>query len=532
MSFILIIGNTRPIQGFGDYQIPNNFTFSQFHTSEKIKKIVAIVIVAIACVAAMVFSVFYPVAIPIPILLSLCLSKLILDLIAIQNQAPPMTHLFDPVKIQTIAPLGLPLKEDKYEAIIPKNSKDSFFWKCKLIEKAQHSIVLSGCYAGGKPFDTVLKLIEARMDEKDSKLKVSIITTHIFHTPENSEKIAQLEKKYPDRFLNIAHPEYIPYSSPENKNFLSTNHTKALVIDGGAYFLIGGSGLVSFFTENSGLKKPKPNKENHYGIFSGLGAMAYRDTDFIFHSPSPQGLGARIHIEMSKLIELYRYRQTHKLSPQQDLPNPSLTRIPEFEAFPSKADHLSLACFCSGPEQTHNQFKAGLLQQIKKAKKSILFAQLYFSPTKDIEQALIEAIHRGVKITILTNKTGPNNPFAHYGHAERSCYSYKQLFERKENPNIQIFEYDVPNVSYHKKITVIDEEIVLTGSSNLGSKSLEQNDYEIDFMIKSKHFAQLTLENLKPDLQEKFKVLNSDAPYLTAKTRIINIGLGLLNFFI
>ncbi|MBS0625958.1 MAG: phosphatidylserine/phosphatidylglycerophosphate/cardiolipin synthase family protein [Verrucomicrobia bacterium] len=511
-------------RGFGDYEIPGNKTFEQYHKAELIKQVALVIITTLAIAVSIYAAVLMP---PLGIVtagLGLLNIFLISKLIGTCSRTPPINYLFDPAQTAPIAPLVTLDSKSEYSAILPKDSVESFEWKCKLIQHAEQSIVFSGCYAGGRSFDRILELCEQRMEEKPN-LKVSIISSKVYHTAKNREKIAELSRKYPDRFLNIAHEEYILYKCPERRDLITGNHTKMLVIDGGAYFVIGGSGAVSMFTDASGLEEPNPEEDPYGPILNRICPAAFRDQDFVFHSPDKNGLGARLHIEASKLVEIYKYRQDKKCSPRQELPDPTLTKIPEFDADPTKVNQLSLACLPSGPEHTKGSLEEAMVKEIDRAERTLVFAHLYSFPTKKIQDAIIRASNRGIQITLITNKAGRDNPILHHSFAERSRHGYKQWFEGRPKENILILEYDVPNVSYHKKILIVDGESVLTGSSNLGPKSLERQDYEIDWLIRSPEFASKTMEILEVDLKYCSPVDNEQAASPSLSNQILNAGL-------
>lgn len=119
----------------------------------------------------------------------------------------------------------------------------------ELVRKAEHNIVISGNYCGGKPFDELLEIIERRMEEVPS-LDVVIIAHPKFikdhedakgNSYRNKTLIDKLRRKFPDRFSLVESPD--GWFGAKK----ITNHTKCTVIDYGKYFIQGGSGIKDNF---------------------------------------------------------------------------------------------------------------------------------------------------------------------------------------------------------------------------------------------------------------------------------------------
>ena len=102
------------------------------------------------------------------------------------------------------------------EMIPTQHCADTQHWRKKLIESAEHNIVISGNYCGGEAFDEILDLLERRMAQKPD-LKVIIIASPNFIKDETitkkdvhgesiqvevqtKTKIAALYEQYPERF--------------------------------------------------------------------------------------------------------------------------------------------------------------------------------------------------------------------------------------------------------------------------------------------------------------------------------------------
>lgn len=136
-------------------------------------------------------------------------------------------------------------KLGKCEAIPTEHCADTELWREDLIKAAEHNIVLSGNYCGGKSFASLLALVEQQIQAKPN-LKVVIISSPNFIKNGNLKKIEQLTAQYPGNFSLVESPDIWHVSTGLKK---STNHTKCLVIDYGKYFILGGSGVKDNFAE-------------------------------------------------------------------------------------------------------------------------------------------------------------------------------------------------------------------------------------------------------------------------------------------
>lgn len=135
-------------------------------------------------------------------------------------------------------------------SVIPSlHSADTEEWRKKMVMAAEHNIVISGNYGGGKAFDELLILIEERMKEVPA-LQVVLIVHPCFiknqakakiNPHENIKLLSKLSKKYPTRFSLVKSPG--SYHGAKK----ITNHTKCTVIDYGKYYIQGGSGIKDNF---------------------------------------------------------------------------------------------------------------------------------------------------------------------------------------------------------------------------------------------------------------------------------------------
>ncbi len=376
------------------------------------------------------------------------------------------------------------LSEPHCAGFATRDGIDSHRWKLELIRAAKHSIFLSGCYCGGRSFDEALDVMRDEMRIKP-ELKTSILASEMFITEQNRMRINAMKEEFPTRFEVVETPEIFPYLSERDELFFTTQHTKALMIDYGSAFLVGGSGMVSPWAEQRGVE-PAMQKEVHGFFYDSILSMkAFRDMDFVFLSPL-NSAGGRLYLEMARIYERFGG------SP---LDLGEAEPIEFLQAIPA----LRLATFASGPDHPNRQFFEEMISQVEKAQESIEIGHLYFHPPEQLLKALIDASNRGVQISLITNQLDWDSPGSHLSHGALSSYYAKCLYEENEKPHVEHFEYNVPYTSYHKKVMIFDRKITLLGSANLGMKSLFSHDYEINVKVESEEFAQSVHLSLEED---------------------------------
>ncbi len=501
--------------GFGEYPLSKGKTFAQMQTAAKLNRIALAVllgVVAICSVAIAAVSITW--AVSSAMVASFMMIKQIISTFGVANRAPPTNELFPAEKVALLPALGSACSIP-CSGIPTKDGPDSLSWKEELIRSARKSIVLSGCYCGGRVFDSTLDLIKTQM-ETYPELTCSILSSDVYITEENQTRIMALKEQFDARFSCVVSPELFPYSSPVTGDFsISSNHTKVLVIDYGSYFMVGGTGLVSSFAEQKGVSEPENIEPKSSWFETAVDSLfkmrAFRDMDFVFRSEI-NGIGTKIYVEMSKLIERMRHLQVKEMHvPNSDWPVAAERTCSRFENMETRQDDLRVSCYTSGPESEGNLFFEEMIAEIDAATTSIVIDHLYFQPPERLFDALVRASNRNVQITVLTNKNGSKSPGSHALYTERSRYYARSLFEGRPKANIELFEYDVPYTSLHKKLVVIDGKKCLLGSANMGKKSLENLDYEINLKIDSEGFAEEVIKSIEEDKEICIRVPDEEA---------------------
>lgn len=122
----------------------------------------------------------------------------------------------------------------------------------------------------------------------------------------------------------------------------------------------------------------------------------------------------------------------------------------------------SLAAFVIRDNLRHRRdIEEAYLQAIQHAQQEVLIANAYFLPGRRFRQALVEAAHRGVRVTLLLQ-----------GRVEYwlQHYATQALYPHLLANGIRLFEYQ--RSFLHAKVAVIDETWATVGSSNIDPFSL------------------------------------------------------------
>lgn len=392
---------------------------------------------------------------------------------------------------------------------------ESFGWKKRLIEAAEHNIVLSGNYCGGESFDQILELIEKRLGEVPA-LKVVIICSPLFITNENQAKINALAEAFPQNFQLVLSPDIV-HVSPGIKK--TTNHTKVLAIDNGKYFIMGGSGIEDKYAFHDGLRRDEEPAASG-GLMEKFLPRGFRDMDFLFDS-SGSTMGREVFNQAVMLAHRWEgidyvlnrdvlFQGINEFDAQASVArrllqefDPDLeqsTTIEAVETLPKAG--VRMALFCIGPELEYNPFEEALVEKINLASKQIYIDHMYFHPSARVQNALIRAVNRGVKLVLITNGNHKTSPGSHQLFGDRNRHHYQELLKRIKpvyKKNVHIYEFNVKKTTLHKKVVVVDNT-VFGGSSNLGYKSLEtMSDHEMNFMAEGAQFAKAVIKILRTD---------------------------------
>jgi cardiolipin synthase len=230
------------------------------------------------------------------------------------------------------------------------------------------------------------------------------------------------------------------------------DHRKLLVVDD-AIVITGGVNINQVYD----------NRRNHDDTPDG---MVWRDTDVRIAGPAA--------IEFEHLFERTWRGQN----------GPPLPPLPPAPA--EKPGGALVQAVGGAPVDGHPLIYRTLIVMISLARQSIHLTTGFFSPTPDLERALIAAARRGVDIAIVVPAHSTSNTVIDAGRAH---------YERLLKAGVQIYERE--GVVLHAKTAVIDGAWSSVGSANLDWRSVIYNN-EINAVILDRTFAR-ALEALFAD---------------------------------
>jgi phosphatidylserine/phosphatidylglycerophosphate/cardiolipin synthase-like enzyme len=329
----------------------------------------------------------------------------------------------------------------------------------------------------------------------------------------------------------VLNPEIYYSQLPSGgRDLLSTNHIKLTAIDQGAYWIAGGCALRPFWCNVTGAEHLEKLKHGFFDFYNPLEAKGFRDMDFMFKSPA-HGAGMTAFLEGAKLMLRYAHMQNPELAQQlkqqfltlMQLPA-SNAEVPSFDANPERInDQFGMKLYSTGPDHNANSYLKALIDLINNAQEKIVIGHMYFHPPQKLIDALAQASERGVRIEIITNSKDNEAPLAHRFFSDLAQVKYQQLFESPGHENVKVHEFYRANVTYHKKVIIVDDRYTAFGSTNLGTKSIEENpdDYEFNCITDSTTFAAKTMSVLQQDIHLSNEVPPQIAKNPTWDTRLL-----------
>lgn len=126
----------------------------------------------------------------------------------------------------------------------------------------------------------------------------------------------------------------------------------------------------------------------------------------------------------------------------------------------------------------NKQCQIQIISEINKAKDSIL-VQAYSFTDRDIADALVGALKRGVKVQVLLDKSNRND--------KRSA---KDVVSNNNLP----LRFDSPSGIAHNKVIIIDQSTVLSGSYNFSAAAYKRNTENL-LILNSPELAKDYIQN-------------------------------------
>lgn len=128
----------------------------------------------------------------------------------------------------------------------------------------------------------------------------------------------------------------------------------------------------------------------------------------------------------------------------------------------------------SGPDNKIPLYYTTFLQLLATAETSVRCITPYFIPDQGLSHALMLAARRGVNVQLILPSKIDWMPVLW------ATYSY---LDELLAAGVKIYQY--PSVLLHAKMLIVDQSVLLVGSSNLDRRSFYIN-FELDFLIKEK----------------------------------------------
>lgn len=262
----------------------------------------------------------------------------------------------------------------------------------------------------------------------------------------------------------VAHnpPSYDGYLYPARINH--RNHRKLLIIDGRVAFT-GGINFTSYYSTSSFV--PLRHRDRYQG---------WRDTHI--------RVGGPIVGQFQRLF-LDNWRQ-HR--PLPELPGARFT--PEQPTAGSARVRLIASSGLDGDNPIYRAY----LRAIRGARQRVWITQAYFTPDRQLLQALVGAARRGVDVRLLLPGFSDLPLVAEPGRAR-----YRRLLENG------VLIYERNDALVHAKTAVIDGIWSTVGSANLDYRSFLHND-EANAMILDRGFARRMEALFRADLEQAQRI--------------------------
>ena len=391
--------------------------------------------------------------------------------------------------------------EESNDVIVTDNGLEMFHWDLDFVRAAKESIEISAVFLGGEIARELLTTIENRL-EQVPELKVYILTTPILLEKEDLVIIERLRKCFSSRF-HLEHASTVAVIWPDVTGI--DNHVKMFVVDE-KYFSAGGTNLDE--TQCSDGTWTPPKNLNKAPVVSNNLPAGMRDQDIVGRGP----LAIDLRKAFFKIYALWEhYNKTGLLEKDPEkfkgkthyYPVISQAHVEHFESSKNKRTIKisQIKTLLGGPHQKHNEISQEYVRLIKEAREEIIISNLYFCPVGSILNALIDAVNRGVKLTVLTNGVSDIAPeyTKFFCWANRmnyvpifygSTYHFWNAWSVASNPlrKTSIYEYHVKDILLHKKVMIVDGKKSIVGSYNLGTRS-DVGDYEMIIRIDSSEVA-------------------------------------------
>lgn len=400
-----------------------------------------------------------------------------------------------------------------HKVYVTKSTDDTTWWKLELLRNAKQTIEMATGYAGGEVFLKVLATLEEQL-ASNPNIQIHLMISQNSGLLSDGEKrlLVDLGARYPNNLhYQVNNPTGLMMQA--KGVYVTENHMKLIVIDE-KYYLLGGTNLIDNQSHGKVDLTYKPER-----IQDAFLPRASCDMDVVISGPTAK----RMREEFFQIYELFKSGKSLKDSAGSFFfENTGMIKVMEdqkahmdaFENNPEVVEDAKIYALISGPRFQNHEIGNLYEHYIKNAQMSIDLAHMYFFPIEDMFHDLIESVNRGVKMSVITNgtrmKTTPANAsFATYAYINRGNYVpvmfgkefkfwQKNDVKKMKPKDTVVYEYNVDYTLFHKKVMVVDRQISMIGSYNLGKKS-ENSDFEVEVVIDSAGVAAKILDVLEND---------------------------------
>lgn len=423
-----------------------------------------------------------------------------------------------------------------------RDGRESIQCKLHMASVAKKSIVASLNYGGGECMNKFLTIIEQQLTRG---VKVCILASDMFMQPENMDTIERLRREFSDSGDHLLWWQWADRATELVSDFpsgvkFSSNHVKAMVIDGGTAFITGGTGIQDAYDLTGMDRRDIPELVTGHGV-PAMGekflATAYRDMDWCIGSRDGTVTveGHQVMIELVNLAQRWRkleeieYKKKHhgctassssgegggehNLQLKLWIPATTLTSrenilapLPLPKGLATRATSIeTLKSFVTSPIHSSIPFHKQLTHSLERARSRVYIAHMFIHLSTELKHAVLMALRNGAHVTIVTNAITKYTPMTHWLFVPRSRDVCAWLLERAEWEGLghllEIYEFSQLKCTFHKKAIVIDNQVWM-GNSNLGDKSLIISaDDELNFCIHSNSLANETIKVIETDLE-------------------------------
>jgi cardiolipin synthase len=281
-----------------------------------------------------------------------------------------------------------------------------------------------------------------------------------------------------------------PFKSPVRVN--NRNHQKLFIVDD-LYAITGGMNIGDDYSKGS------------------VVVEGWRDTDIMLEGPVIMqmkelfllnwALGDNqnffVRDDLSELQRAEKEMEKYKIdnsSMYKPADNPKLIKevLREYYPVAPKVSGVDIRFIVHFPTDKDDHVLECLTWYIDRCSKEVILQTPYFLPSKRLEESLVKAAARGVKVIIMTNSMYSNDMGKYIVYA--SHYFFKGLIEK----NINIYEW-YGSQTLHAKCNYFDGAAVTIGSYNLNSRSNKLDSEEM-VLIENVEFAKITRDTLMNDL--------------------------------